>query len=185
MEGDGTDDTGMGGEEVRGALGSPPRDTHDRDRDGQHQHEDAKEVVCRDGACEDYCHRRHADFLIGSHPQVGKDARIERIDKLDDTISGTLEEQAILDNALKIIQSHQEDYAAKLKTMLVQQQGMVDQMIKYLETVEGRLKDLERRAGVPAPGPDLPRDPAPESLMRGLTNLRTAAEGVAPMEGPM
>ena len=42
------DDTGMGGGEVRGALGGPPRDTCDRDGDGQHQHEDAKEVVCRD-----------------------------------------------------------------------------------------------------------------------------------------
>ena len=29
------------------------------------------------------------------------------------------------------------------------------------------------------------RDPAPESLVRWLTTLKTAAEGVAPMEGPM
>ena len=69
--------------------------------------------------------------------------------------------------------------------MLVQQQGMQDKMIKYLETIEDRMKELERRAGVPAPGPDLPRDPAPESWVRRLTTLRTAAGGVAPMEGPM
>ena len=68
--------------------------------------------------------------------------------------------------------------------MLVQQQGMVDKMIKYLENVKDRMKELERRAGVPAPGPDLPRDPAPESLVRRLTTLGTADEGVAPMEGP-
>ena len=69
--------------------------------------------------------------------------------------------------------------------MLVQQQGMVDKMIKYLEIVEDRMKDLKRRAGVPARGSDLTRDPAPESLVRRLTTLRTAAEGVAPTEGPM
>ena len=57
-------------------------------------------------------------------------------------------------------------------------------MIKYLENVEDRMKELERRAGVPTPGPDLPRDPAPESLVMRLTTMRKAAEGVAPMEAP-
>ena len=73
--------------------------------------------------------------------------------------------------------------------MLVQQQRVVDNMIKYLETVEDRLRELEKRRGIPTPvpglGPDLPRDPAPESLLRRMTSLRTAAEGVAPMEAPM
>ena len=62
---------------------------------------------------------------------------------------------------------------------------MVDKMIKYLENVKDRMKELERCAGVPAPGPDLPRDPASESLVRRLTTLRTAGKGVAPMEGSM
>ena len=61
---------------------------------------------------------------------------------------------------------------------------MVDKMMKYLETVEERMKELNRRAGVPAPGPNLPRDPAPEFLVRRLTTFRTAAEGVAPIQGP-
>ena len=69
--------------------------------------------------------------------------------------------------------------------MLVQQQGMVDKMIRYLENVKDRMKELERRAGVPAPSLDLPRDPAPESLVMQLTTLRTAGEKVAPMEGSM
>ena len=73
--------------------------------------------------------------------------------------------------------------------MLVQQQRLVDNMIKYLETVEARMRELEKRGGIPTPvpglGPNLPRDPAPESLLRRLTTLRTVAEGVAPMEGPM
>ena len=112
---------------------------------------------------------------------MGKDGLIQSIDKLDDTNGGILEDQAIFDNALKSIRSHQEDYEAKLETMLVRQQGMVDKMIKYLETVEDRMKELERRAGVPVQGPDLPRDPAPESLVRRLTTLKTAAEGGAPM----
>ena len=62
-------------------------------------------------------------------------------------------------------------------------------MIKYLETVKNRMRELEKRGGIPTPvavrGPDLPRDPAPELLMRRVTTLRTAAEGVAPMEGPV
>ena len=123
-------------------------------------------MACGDGAREHHCHCRHSDFVIGSYPRVGKEAIIQRIDKLDDTTGGILEDQAILDNTLKSIRSHYEDYKAKLETMLVQQQGMVDKMIKYLGNVEDRMKELERRAGVPARGPDLPRDPAPESLVR-------------------
>ena len=73
--------------------------------------------------------------------------------------------------------------------MLVQQQRVVDNMIKYLETVENRMRELGKRGGMPTPvrgpGPDLPQDPAPESLLRRVTTLRTAAEGLAPMEGPM
>ena len=142
-------------------------------------------MACGDGARDHHCPCRHMDFLIGSYLRVGKDAIIQRMDKLDDTTGGILEDQAIFDNTLKSIRSHQEDYEAKLETMLVEQQGMVDKMIKYLENVKDRMRELERRAGVPAPGPDLPRDPAPESLVRRLRSLRTAAEGVAPMEGPM
>ena len=73
--------------------------------------------------------------------------------------------------------------------MLVQQQWVVDNMIKYLGTVENRMRELEKRGGiptpVPGPRPDLPQDPAPESLLRRVTTLRTAAEGVALMEGAM
>ena len=133
----------------RGAPGGQPRGGRDREEESRHPHENAKEVACGDGAREDHCHCRHVDFLIGSYPRVGKDAIIQRIDKLDDTTGGILEDQAIFDNTLKSIRSHQEDYEAKLETMLVQQQGMVDKMIKYLENVEDRMKELGRRAGVP------------------------------------
>ena len=104
---------------------------------------------------------------------------------MDDTSGGILEDQAIFDNALKSVLSHQEHYEANLETMLVQQQGMLYKMIKYLETAEDRMKELECPGGVAAPGPDLPRDPARESLMRPLMTLRTAAKCLAPMEGPM
>ena len=93
------------------------------------------------------------DFLIGRYPWPGKDAIIQRIDKLDDTTGRILEDQAIFDNTLKSIWSHQEDYEAKLETMQVQQQAMVDKMIRYLENVDDRMKELRRRAEVPAPGP--------------------------------
>ena len=133
------------------------------------------------------CH--HVDFVIGSYPRVGKGALIQKIDRLDDTTSRILEDQAIFDNDPKTIRLHGEDYEAKLEDMLVQQERVVDNMIKYLETVKDRMRGLEQRGGIPKPvpglGPDLPRDPAPEWLLRRLTSLRTAAEGVAPMKGPM
>ena len=172
MDGDGTGDTVMGGGEERGAPGKLPRD---REGDDRHPHEHTKKAACH-----------HVDFLIGSYPRVGKDALIQKIDKLDDTTSRILEDQAIFDNDLKTIRLHREDYEAKLESMLVQQQRVVDNMINYLETIENRMRGLEKRGGiptpVPGPGPDLPRDPAPESLLRRVTTFRTAAEGVAPME---
>ena len=120
---------------------------------------------------------------------VGKDALIRKIDKLDDTTSRILEDQAIFDNDWKIIRLHREDYEAKLVSMLVQQERVVDNMIKYLETVEKRMRELEKRGGIQTPvpgrGSNLPRDPASESLLRRVTTLRTAVERVAPMEGPM
>ena len=129
------------------------------------------------------------DFLIGSYPRVCKGALIQKIDKLQDTTSRILEDQAIFDNNMKTIRLHRQDYEAKLESILVQQQRVVDNMIKYLETVEDSMRESQKHGGIPTPvtglGPDLPRDPAPESLLRRLTTLRTAAEGVAPMEGPM
>ena len=118
---------------------------------------------------------------------MGNDALIQKIDKSDDTTSRILEDQAIFDNDLKTIRSHQKDYHAKLKSMLVKPQRVVDRMIKYLESVENRMRELEKRGGIPTPvpglGPDLPPDPAPESLLGRVPTLRTAAEGVVPMEG--
>ena len=113
---DRTGDTVMGRGEERGAPSGLPRDDRDREGDGRHPHKDAKEVACGDGAREDHCHCRHVDFLIGSYPRGGKDAIIQRIDKLDDTTGGILEDKAIFDTTLKSIRSHQEDHEAKLET---------------------------------------------------------------------
>ena len=94
---------------------------------------------------------RHVDFLIGSYPRVGKDALNQRLERLDDTTSGPLEDQAIFDNNLKAIQLHRDDYRAKLQRMLLHQQGVVHTMIKYLETVENRMRKFEKRGGIPTP----------------------------------
>ena len=186
MDGDRTGDTVMSGSKE---LGAPEKLPRDRAGDDRHPHEDIKKAACGQAGSGHHCHCHHVDFLIGSYPRVGKDALIQKIDKLDDTTSRILEDQAIFDNDLKTIRSHQEDYEAKLESMLVQQQRVVDNMIKYLETVENRMMKLEKRGGIPTPiqgpGPDLPRDPAPESLLRPVTTLRITAEGMAPMEGPM
>ena len=186
MNGNGTGDTVMGGAEERGAAAKRPRDSEGDDR---YPHKDTMKAVCGTAGSSDHCHCHHVDFVLRSYPRVGKDALIQKLDRFDDTTSGILGEQAIFDNDLKIIRLHREDYEAKLESMLVQQQRVVDNMIQYLETVENGRRELEKRGGIPTPvlgpGPDLPPDSAPESLLRGVTTLRTAAEGVAHMEGPM
>ena len=58
-------------------------------------------MACGDRAREKNRHCRHVDFLSGSYPRMGKDALIQRIDKLDDTTGGMLEDQAIFNNDLK------------------------------------------------------------------------------------
>ena len=95
-------------------------------------------MACGDTAREDPCHCRHVDFLIGSYSWLRKDALIQRIDKLDDATSQILEDQAILDNDLKTIGLHREDYEAKLERMLTQQQGLVEKKDQALEDNRGR-----------------------------------------------
>ena len=186
MDVDGTGSTDMGGGEERGAPGKVPQD---RAGDDRHPQQDTKKAACGNDASGGHCHCHHVDYLIGFYPRVGKGALIQKIDKLDDTTSRILEDQAVFDSNLKRIGLHREDYEAKLESLLIQQQRVVDNMIKYLEAMENSIRELEKRGGiptpVPGPGPDLPRDHAPESLLRQLTTLRTAAEGVAPMEGLM
>ena len=161
MDGDGTGNTVMGGGKEVGAPGKLPRH---REGDDRHPHEDTKKAACGKAVSGDHCHCHHVDLLIGSYPRVGKGALIQKIDKLDDTTSRILEDQAIFDNDLKTLRLHREDYEAKLESMLVQQQRVVDNMIKYLETVDNRMRKLEKRAGIPTPvPPDLPRHPALKS----------------------
>ena len=140
-----------------GALGKLPRV---RVGDDPHPQEDIKEAACGQAGSGDHLHCHHVDFLIGSYPRLGKDALIPKIDKLDDTTSRILEDQAIFDNDLRTIRSHREDYEANLESMLVQQHRVVDNMMKYLETVENRMRKLEKRGGIPTPvlglGPGLP-----------------------------
>ena len=100
MDSDGTGDTVMGGGEERGAPGKLPRD---RAGDDRHPHEGIKKAACGQAGSEDHCHCHHVDFLIGSYPWVGKDALIQKIDKLDDTTSRILQDHAIFDNDLKTI----------------------------------------------------------------------------------
>ena len=93
----------MGGGEERCAPGKLPRD---RLGHSCHPHEDIKKAACGQAGSEDHWHCHHVDLLIGSYPRVGKDALIHKIDKLDDTTSRILEDQAIFDNDLKTIRSH-------------------------------------------------------------------------------
>ena len=140
-DGDGTGDTIVDGGQQRRAPGKAPRDSWDREGDDRHPHEDAKEAVCGKTGSEDQCHCRHVNFLIGSYPPVHKDAVHQRIDKLDDTTSGVLKDQAIFDNGVKTMRFLREVYKAKLGSMLPQHQRDVDTMIKFLETGQNRMRD--------------------------------------------
>ena len=90
----------MGVGEEGGATGKLPRD---REGDDRHPQKDTKMAVCRQAGSGDHCHCHHVDFLIGSYVRVGKDALIQKIDRLDDTTFRILEDQAIFDNDLKTI----------------------------------------------------------------------------------
>ena len=127
MDGDGTGNSVMGGGEERGAPVKLPRD-HEGDK--SHPHDNTKKVACGKAGSGDRCHCHHVVFLIGSCPRLGKDALIQKLDKLDDTTSRILGDLAIFDNDLKKIRLHREDYEAKLESMLVQQQRVVDNMIQ-------------------------------------------------------
>ena len=116
MHGDGTGDTVRGGGQQRGAPGKLPRD---REGGDCHPHEDTRKAACERDGSGDPCHCHHVDFLLGSYPWLGKDALIQKIDKIDDTTSRILEDQAIFDNDLEGIQLHRQDYEAKSESMLV------------------------------------------------------------------
>ena len=75
-------------------------------------------------------------------------ALTQKLHTLDDTTCRILEDQAIFDNDLTTIRLHREDYEAKLESMLVQQQRVVENMIKYLETVENRMREVEKRGEI-------------------------------------
>ena len=186
MDCDRTGDTVMAGGQERGAPRKLPRDCEGDDR---HPDNDTKKAAFRKARSGDHCHCHHVDFLIRGYPRVGKDALIQKLGKSDDPSFRIVEDQAIFDNDQKTSRLNQEENEAKLESMLIQQQRVVDTMIQYLQTVEKRMRELENRAGipmpVPGPSPDLPRDPAPEWLLRQVMTLRTAADGVAPMEGPV
>ena len=92
MDSDETGNTVLGGGEEPGAPGKPPPESWDCERDDGHPQEDTKEAACRKAGSQNHCHCRRVDFLIGSHPRVGKYALIQRINRLDDTTGGILED---------------------------------------------------------------------------------------------
>ena len=140
MDGDGSVNTVLGEGEEREAPGKLPRESCDPEVDDRHSNQDIKEAAFGKAGSENHCHCHHVVFLIGSYPRLGRDALTQRFDKLDDTTSGIFEDQAIFDNDRKTIPLHREDYEAKPQRMLVEQQGVVDTMIKYLGTFENRIR---------------------------------------------
>ena len=123
--------------------------------------------MCGDTESGGLYHCRHVGFLIGNYPKVGKDPITRRIDSLVDA-----------KNSMEVFEDGQDEYQERLKPALDKQQSLLDWMVCLLEGSEIWMRTLESLAGVltgvPAPGLDMPRDPAPEALLRQMKTLRMA-----------
>ena len=118
------------------------------------------------------------DILIGSYPKVGKDAIIQHIHSL-------LDAKDTMVGKMHLFEDGRNMYQDKMETALDKQQRLLDGMVRLMGFELG-MRTLGGLAGVPdgvqARGPDLPRDPAPEALLRRVKTLRTVMEDVRPIE---
>ena len=173
-----------GGEE-RGALGKLPLDGEGDDR---HPHDRTNKAACGTAWSFDHCNCHHMGFLIG----IPGLAKMPLFRSSTSWVIPPLESLRTRPSPTKVLREFdhiERTRRPSWRACWYSSNGLVGNMIKYLETAKNTIRELEKPGGIstplPGPGPDLPQDPAPEPLLRQMTTLRTAAEGVAPMEGPM
>ena len=140
------------------------------------------------------CHCEHVSFLIGKYPKNGKDAIVQRLDRLTDqgyefneTAAGTLDDQAKLQKDIAGLRVEQTQYHENVRTAFKKQQQVSDSLLQLVKDMSGRLKGLEDGAERSSftSGPELPAAPATAELVERLMTLRGSMEEVKPMDRPV
>ena len=134
------------------------------------------------------CHCEHVSFLMGKYPNMGMDAIVHRLDRLDNAkdgleedIAGILDDQSAAERDMAELRAEQDRYRENLELALEKQQRVVDSLLHLVEDMSGRLKRLEESQPL-ASGPELPAKPAAAELVERVKTLRSAME--KPMGDP-
>ena len=133
------------------------------------------------------CHCEHVSFLMGKY-QMGMDAIVHRLDRLDNAkdgleedVAGILDDQSAAEKGMEELRAERDRYRENLELALEKQQRVVDSLLHLVEDMSGRLKRLEELQPL-ASGPELPAKPAAVELVERVKTLRSAME--KPMGGP-
>ena len=132
-------------------------------------------------------HSEHVSFLIRKYPEMGMDAIVQHLDRLDNAkdgleedVAGILDDQSAAERDMAELRAEQDRYREKLEMALQKQPGVVDSLLHLVEDMLGRLKRLEELQPL-ASCPELPAKPAAAELVERVRNLRSAME--KPMGG--
>ena len=133
------------------------------------------------------CHWEHVSFLFGKYPEMGMDAIVQHLDRLDnqkdgleEDIAGILDDQSQAERDMAELRAEQDQYREKLDMALQKQQRVVDSLLHLVEDMSGRLKRIEELQPL-ASGPELPARPATAELVERVKTLRSNME--KPMGG--
>ena len=134
------------------------------------------------------CHCEHVSFLLGKFPDMGMDAIVQHLDRLDnqkdgleEDIAGILDDQSEAERDMAELRAERDRHREKLEMALQKQQRVVDSLLHLVEDMSGRLKRLEELQPL-ASGPELPSRPATAELVERVKTLRSAMD--KPMGGP-
>ena len=134
------------------------------------------------------CHCEHVSFLMVKYPNMGIDAIVQGLDRLDNAkdgleedVAGILDDQSAADKDMEELRAERDRYRENLKLAVEKQQRVVDSLLHLVEDMSGRLKRLEELQPL-ASGPELPAKPAAAELVERVKTLRSAMD--KPMCGP-
>ena len=130
------------------------------------------------------CHCEHVSFLISKSPNMGMDAIVQHLDRLDnqkdgleEDIAGILHDQSEAERDMAELRAEQDRYRERLEMALQKQQRVVDSLLHLVEDMR-RIEELQPLAS----GPELPAWPATAEVAEWVKTLRSAME--KPMGGP-
>ena len=90
------------------------------------------------------CHCEHVSFLIGKYPEMGMDAIVQHLDRLDNAkdgleedVAGILDDQSAAERDMAELQAEQDRYRENLELALQKQQRVVDSLLHLVEDMSG------------------------------------------------